>query len=80
MDASDLVWEYCDHIDANTRGEAQEVFCDVVSALLYDLIKEGNMGNGLVIDTLGDVLDHFFKPEQVAIILDKWKEEADKRQ
>jgi hypothetical protein len=70
MKPSDLIWDFLNKYDRNTRGEANEAFVDVV----LQLIKDDSSGNGAELDALESVVNNYFTVEDVTKIVAEWEE------
>ncbi len=58
MKPSDLIWQYLEEIEATTRGDAQEMFADILWMICDAKMQDSNpSGNGSVIDAMEMAVD-----------------------
>jgi len=69
---SDIVWN---QLEGACRGEASEMFADVIFAVLGD--EEDSSGNGSTIDALEAALNALCKDPKKLEALNKWVEEEE---
>lgn len=64
-----MIWDYLEESEQTTRGDAMEVFADILLALLEKESNEIDHTNGFVCDALEAAINHLDRGEEVAELL-----------